>query len=67
MRYGLLVRAERLAEAAQRRRLEEIAAVVRARGLFADAGSSSVIIRGSALAKRWLGDPLLRFAGRGGA
>jgi hypothetical protein len=67
MKYGLLVRAERIAAAAQRRRLEEIAAAVRARGLFAEAGSSAVVIRGRALVKRWLGDPLLRFAGRSAA
>ena len=64
MRYGLLARARRIAEAAQRRRLEQIAAAVQARGLFAEVRSSVVIVRGAALAKRWLGDPLLRFAGR---
>jgi hypothetical protein len=67
MTYGLLIRAESIARAAQRRRLEQIAARFRGRGIAVEVGTESVILRGRRLVHRWLADPLLRFAGRSGA
>lgn len=64
MMYGLLVRAERIARAAQRRRLQQIAAGLRGNGVAVEAGADFVAIRGKRLAQRWLSNPLLRFAGR---
>ncbi len=67
MMEKLLARADGIARAAQRKRLEQIAATMRDEGLGAEAGADSVTLRGRRLARRWLGDPLLRFAGRIGA
>jgi hypothetical protein len=64
MMYGLLVRADDLARAAQRRRLEQIAAEMRAHRLVAEVTNNSVLCRGRGLVQRWLGDPALRFLGR---
>jgi hypothetical protein len=64
MTYGLLVRAETLARAAQRRRLQQIAAGLRGSGVAVETTADSVVIRGRRLVQRWLSDPLLRFAGR---
>jgi len=63
----LMARAEAVARAAQRRRLEEIAGSFRSRGIQVEAGADSLAVRARGLARRWLGDALLRFAGRGAA
>jgi hypothetical protein len=62
----LMARAERIARAAQLERLEQIAISMRERGVAVDQEQESVTVRGRKLAQRWLGDPLLRFAGRYG-
>jgi hypothetical protein len=67
MMEALLARADTLARAAQRRRLEEIASSMQARGFAAQIATDSVTCRGRALVRQWLGDPLLRFTGRSGA
>ena len=64
MRQRLLLRAERIAKAAQRRRLEQIASMIDARGAEVDVGTESVTVRGKRFVEQWLSDPLLRFAGR---
>lgn len=64
MTYGLLVKAERIAEAAKSRRLQDILIAAEEKGLFAEAGPDSVTISGRRVVKTWIGDPLLRFAGR---
>jgi hypothetical protein len=53
-----------IARLAERRRLEDIAAAVRARGLRAQVESNAVVSHGRNLLQAWLSDPLLRFAGR---
>jgi hypothetical protein len=60
----LMARAEGMARAAQLERLEQIAISMRDRGLAVDQEEESVTVRGRKLAQRWLGDTLLRFAGR---
>ena len=57
-------RGDEIARAAERRKLEEIAAAFRACGIRADVGRNSVVCRGRALLKAWLSDPLVRFATR---
>jgi hypothetical protein len=64
MMFGLLVRGEAIARAARQRRLQAVAAAVRERGLTVEVTAESVICRGRKLLKRWLEDPVLRFAGR---
>ena len=64
MMEALVERANRIALAAQIRRLEQIAASLRDRGVAIETGADSVAIRGRRLVQRWLGDPLVRFAGR---
>jgi hypothetical protein len=64
MMESLIARADRIARAAQRKRLEQIAGSLRDRGLAVEAGQESVTVRGRRMAQRWLADPLLRFAGR---
>jgi hypothetical protein len=66
MMDALLTRATSLARAAQRRRLEDIASGMTARGFAVEILTDAVICRGRDLAQRWLGDPLLRFLGRSG-
>lgn len=60
----LLARAETAARAAQRRRLEEIAGAIREIGVAAEIDADSVRFGGRRMVKRWLADPMLRFAGR---
>lgn len=67
MMEKLLARANGISRAVQMKRLEQIAASMRDQGLGVEAGTDSVTVRGRRLAQRWLGDPLLRFAGRSGA
>ena len=62
MMERLMERGQRIARAAQERRLQEIAATLRERGLAAQVGSESVVFRGRRLVQRWLADPLVRFA-----
>lgn len=66
MMDGLIARGGTIARAAQRHRLEQIAASVRERGLRAELGEESVTIIGRKLVSRWLGDPLMRFIGKAG-
>lgn len=63
MMSALIARAESVARAAQRRRLEEISASLRDIGVSAEAGSDSIALRGKQLVQRWLADPMLRFIG----
>lgn len=67
MMEALLARADALARAAQRRRLEQIASALTGRGFATEIGAESVICRGKMLVQQWIGDPLLRFLGRSGA
>lgn len=64
MMEALLARADTLARAAQRARLEQIARSMGDRGLRIETRIDSIVIRGRGLVRQWLGDPLLRFAGR---
>lgn len=64
MMESLMKRGERIVGAAQRSRLEAIAAAMRGQGLVAEVDEDRVIARGSGLVLRWLANPLLRFAGR---
>jgi hypothetical protein len=66
MMEKLVARAERIARAAQIKRLEQIAASMRGRGLAVESDRGSVTVGGQRLVQRWLADPLLRFAGRYG-
>lgn len=61
---AIMARAQAVARSAQRRRLEEIAAVIGERGIAAKIEGDSVACRGRGLFQRWLGDSALRFAGR---
>lgn len=63
---ALLARGEARVRAAQRRQVERIADEWRERlpGARVSAGAGEVIVEARGLARRWLGDPLLRFAGR---
>ena len=62
MTSRLLLRAESVARAEKRRRVEQIAARLRDAGLSPEAGEDSVVIRGASLLRRWLAEPLLRFS-----
>jgi len=64
MMEALIARSGQIARAAQRQRLEQIAASVRGRGLRAELGEKSVVIIGRRLVSRWLRDPLMRFIGK---
>lgn len=64
MMAALLARADKLARAAQRARLEQIAGSMGDRGLRIETRVDSIVIGGRGLVRRWLGDPLFRFAGR---
>ena len=63
---ALQARAEALAQAAQQRRVEKVAEQWRAAlpGASVSAGGAEVTIEARGLARRWLAEPLLRFAGR---
>lgn len=60
----LVARAERVARAEQMRRLDGIAGALRQAGVAAEAGADSLRCEGRQLKKRWLADPLFRFAAR---
>jgi hypothetical protein len=64
MMEALVARANRIARAAQIRRLEQIVGSLRDRGVVVETGADAVAIRGRRLTQRWLSDPLVRFAGR---
>lgn len=57
-------RARAIARSVQRRRLEDVAHMMEARGFIADVRTDSVASRGRGLVRAWLVDPLLRFAGK---
>ena len=63
MMSALMARAESVARAAQRRRLEEINESLRISGVSAEVGSDFIAFTGKRLVQRWLGDPVLRFIG----
>lgn len=67
MMSRLTARAESIVRAAQRRRVEELGAVLRERGLSTQVESESVSCRGWRLTQLWLGDPALRFIARSGS
>ena len=64
MMEKLIERADAAGRGAQRRLIEQIAAQVRQAGLTAVAGTESIVCSGRGVARRWLADPLLRFAAR---
>lgn len=66
MMSRLKARAESAVRAAQRRRIEELSAILRESGLSAEAGPDWVACRGRRLTQ-WLGDPALRFITRNGS
>ena len=66
MMERLMTRADGFAHAAQRRRIERIAAAMRAQRIPVETTADSVIVRGRSILHKWLGEPLLRFAGRCG-
>jgi len=66
MMEKLMARADAAGRGAQRRLIDQIAAQVRQAGLTAVAGTDSVVCSGRGVARRWLADPLLRFAARTG-
>lgn len=61
----LRARAEAVAREKQRLRIERIVAELEAGvpGVAVEATASAVVLSGAALARRWLSDPALRFAG----
>jgi hypothetical protein len=63
MMSDLLRRGAELARAAQRRRVEAVAARLREilRGVSIEAEEARVLVSGKGLLKRWLIDPRLRF------
>ena len=65
MMETLMKRADGIAREAQRKRIERIASTLREHGLAAEATTDSLIVRGRSILRKWLGDPLLRFAGHG--
>ncbi len=67
MMSRLMARAQSVAHAAQRRRLESLSALLREKGISAEAGLDSIACRGRRLAQRWLSDPALRFIARSGS
>jgi len=66
MMEKLMVRAQAAGRGAQRRLVEQIAARFREAAVNAAAGTDSILCSGRGLARRWLADPLLRFAARTG-
>lgn len=60
MMSRLTARAEAAVRTAQRRRIEELSAILRESGLSVEAGPDSIACRGGRLTQ-WLGDPALRF------
>lgn len=62
----LMARAQAAGRGEQRRLIEQIAARFREAGVNAAAGTDSILCSGRGLARRWLADPLLRFATRAG-
>lgn len=61
---ALLNRAEAVARAAQKRRVEELASDWRGAGAFVRTGSDQVIVEMRGLSRRVL-DPVMRFVGLG--
>lgn len=63
---GLLERAQHIAQAAQQRSVARLVSEWRERAPYAEitASSDSVRIAARGIGRRWLADPLLRFAGR---
>lgn len=66
MMEKLMARAEAAVRAAQRRRIELVAARFREAGVSAAAATDSILCSGRGLVRRWLADPVLRFAARTG-
>jgi len=64
MMSRLIARAETIGRSEQRRRLQRIAAGLQNTGMAIESGADSVNCRGRGAVRRWLADPLLRFAGR---
>lgn len=67
MMSRLMARARSIARAAQRRRLDDLSALLREKGISAEVGSDSLACRGRRLTQRWLSDPALRFIARSGS
>lgn len=64
MMERLMARAEAAGRGARRRRIEQIAARFREAGVTTVTDLETVRCSGRGLARRWLSDPLLRFASR---
>jgi hypothetical protein len=67
MMNNLIERAEARAQAAQRRKIAEVAARLREiiRGASIEVEEARILVRGKGLVKRWLIDPSLRFLSGG--
>jgi len=59
----LIARAETIGRSERRRRLQRIAEGLQSTGMAVEIGSDSVSCRGRGAVRRWLTDPLVRFAG----
>jgi len=64
MMERLLARAEAAGRGAQGSRIERIATRLREAGVSVVASADSIVCSGRGLSRRWLADPLLRFAAR---
>lgn len=64
MMSRLIAHGQSIAYAAQRRRLENLSALLREKGISAEVGLDSIACRGRRLTQRWLRDPALRFIAR---
>ena len=64
MMEKLVDRVLEIARAEQRTRIERIAADLRDRGIAPAIDADSIRWRGAGAARKWLSDPILRFAGR---
>jgi hypothetical protein len=63
MMHGMMIRAESIARAGQRRKLYQVAEQLRdvLNGASVEVEEARVLVRGRGIVKRWLIDPSLRF------
>jgi hypothetical protein len=67
MMHGMMIRAESIARAGQRRKLYQVAEQLRdvLNGASVEVEEARVLVRGRGIVKRWLIDPSLRFLSGG--